>query len=114
MTLLTIYYVMAKSKIVEEYLDKLADDRKTNLVLGKNLRKARLKTRTPAGEVVTFTWLSYVTTLNSSSICRFEKGATGMAVATLVRLKDALGCSWDDLLEGCESEIVKTRKPRFK
>ena len=33
-----------------------------------------------------------------------------MTVATLVRLREAFGCSWDDLLKGCESNIVKERK----
>jgi hypothetical protein len=38
----------------------------------------------------------------------------GMTGANLVRLKDALGCSWDDLLEGCESMIVKERKAFYR
>ena len=102
---------MSKSQIKEEYLDKLADDRKVNRQLGKNLNKARLKSKTPNGELATFDWLSRITTLHHVSIRRFEQGVSGMTVASLVRLKDALGCSWGDLLEGCESEIVKARKP---
>jgi len=103
---------MSKSQNKEEYLDKVADDRRINLALGKNLRKARMKTKMPSKAVVSFDWLSQMTTLHHVSIRRFEKGETGMTVASLVRLKDALGCSWDDLLEGCESEVVKERKPR--
>jgi len=105
---------MSKSQNEEEYQDKLADDRKINLVLGQNLCKARENARTPKGWAVAFSWLSYVTTLHNSSIRRFEQGANGMTVANLVRLKEALGCSWNDLLDGCESELVKSRKPHLK
>jgi hypothetical protein len=101
---------MAKFQNNEEYLDKLADDRALNFALGKNLCKARLNAKTPGKETVTFEWLSKMTTLSHVSIRRFEKGASGMTVANLIRLKDALGCSWSDLLEGCESQIVKERK----
>ena len=58
--------------------------------------------------------MSSVTTLHHSSIRRFEAGECGMTVASLVRLKDALGCSWEDLLEGCASAIVKARKPHLR
>ena len=105
---------MAKPQNQEEYLDKKKDDRKVNLVLGSNLRKARLKAKTPGGETVTFKWLSDVTTLNHTSIRFYEKGESGMTVANLVRLRDALGCSWDDLLNGCESGVVKARRPRIR
>ena len=105
---------MLKFQNQEEYQDKLADDRKINLVLGQNLCKARENARTPKGWAVAFSWLSYVTTLHNVSIRRFEKGETGMTVANLVRLKDALGCSWDDLLEGCTSGVVKARKSRLR
>jgi len=105
---------MSKSQNEEEYQDKVLDDHKVGLALGKNLRKARTKARTPGGETVSFDWLSKVTTIHHVSIRRFEKGETGMTVANLVRLKDALGCSWDDLLEGCASGIVKSRRPRLR
>jgi len=108
------HFFMAKSQNTEERRDKLADDHKVNLQLGRNLRKARAKAKTPNKDAVTFEWLSQVTTLHHTSIRKFEKGASGMTVANLVRLKDALGCSWEDLLEGCESEIVKARKPRLR
>jgi len=102
---------MAKSQNNEEYLDRLNDDLNINRKLGDNLRKARLKAKTSGKkEPVTFEWLSNVTTLHHVSIRRFEKGESGMTVANLVRLRDALGCSWEDLLDGCESEIVKARK----
>ena len=48
------------------------------------------------------------------SIRRFEKGESGMTVATLARLKDALGCSWEDLLDGCGSKVVKERIVHFR
>jgi hypothetical protein len=35
-----------------------------------------------------------------------------MTVANLVRLRDALGCPWDDLLGGCASGMVKARRTR--
>jgi len=105
---------MAKSQNQEEYLDKIEDDRKINLTLGRNLYKARSKARTPSKEVVTFEWLAQMTALHGNSIRRFEKGESGMTVANLVRLKDALGCSWNDLLEGCESNVVKARRPRIR
>ena len=105
--------VMAKPQNDEEYLDKLDDDRRINSTFGRNLHKSRLKAKTPGKEAVTFEWLSNVTTLHHSSIRKFEKGESGMTVANLVRLKDALGCSWNDLLDGCESQIVKDRKRHF-
>ena len=105
---------MSKSQNEEEYQDKVADDRKISLSLGKNLHKTRLKAKTPKGETVSFDWLSDVTTIHHVSIRRFEKGNMGMTVANLVRLKDALGCSWGDLLDGCESGVVKDRKQRFR
>ena len=105
---------MSRSQNEEEYQDKVADDRKVSLTLGKNLNKARLKAKTPGGEVVTFDWLSKVTTVSHVSIRRFEKGDMGMTVANLVRLRDALDCSWDDLLVGCSSGIVKARRPRLR
>jgi len=103
---------MSKSHNEEEYQDKVADDQRINLAWGKNLHKARLKAKTPKGETVSFNWLSDVTTIHHVSIRRFEKGKSGMTVANLVRLKDALGCSWGDLLDGCVSEVVRERKPR--
>jgi len=105
---------MSKSHNEEEHQDKVADDRKINLVLGKNLHKARTKAKTSGGEAVTFEWLQKVTTIHHVSIRRFEKAETGMTVANLVRLKDALKCSWDDLLDGCTSEVVKARRPRLR
>jgi hypothetical protein len=105
---------MSKSQNEEEYLDKVADDRKVSLVLGKNLHKARMKAKLPDKRTVTFEWLAKVTTLHHVSIRRFEKGETGMTVANLVRLKDALGCSWDDLLDECESGVVKARKTHLR
>ena len=101
---------MSKSKNEEEYADKIADDRKVSVALGKNLHKARLNAKTRKGETVTFEWLSQMTTLHHVSIRRFEKGETGMTVASLVRLRDALGCTWADLLDGCASEVVKARR----
>ena len=38
----------------------------------------------------------------------------GMTVASLARLKDALGCSWDDLLDGCASRVVEERIAHFR
>jgi len=105
---------MSKFHNEEEYRDKVADDRQVNLVLGKNLHKARTQVKTPGGEAVTFEWLQNVTTIHHVSIRRFEKAETGMTVANLVRLKDALKCSWGDLLDGCASDIVKARRPRLR
>ena len=105
---------MARSQNTEEYADRLADDRQMNAKRGRNLRKARIAARTPGGEAVTFEWLSKVTTLHHGSIRRFEKGESGVTAASLVRLKDALGCSWDDLLDGCASGVVKARKAHLK
>ena len=105
---------MSKSQNEEEYQDKVADDCRINLALGKNLHKVRLKSKTPGREAVTFEWLAQMTTLHNASIRRFEKGEIGMTVANLVRLRDALGCSWEDLLDGCASEVVKARRPRIR
>ena len=101
---------MAKFQNQEEYQDRVAENRKVNLVLGNNLHAARLKAKTPGGEAVTFKWLSDVTTLHHNAIRFYEKGQSGMTVANLVRLKEALKCSWDDLLDGCESEVVRERR----
>jgi len=105
---------MARPQNDEEYGDKLADDRAVNVRLGKNLRTMRLKSKTPAGDSVTFEWLAKVTALHHGSIRRFEKGESGMTVATLARLKDALGCSWEALLDGCGSKVVKERIVHFR
>jgi len=105
---------MARLQDKDEYADRVDDDRKVFVAVGKNLHEARTKARTKGGEVVTFDWLSKVTTLHHSSIRRFEKGEVGMTVANLVRLKDALGCSWNDLLEGCASGIVKARRSHLR
>ena len=105
---------MSKPQNNEEYLDKLEDDCRINATLGNNLHKSRMKAKTLNKEAVSFEWLSNVTTLHHTSIRKFEKGESGMTVASLVRLKDALGCSWDDLLEGCESMIVKERKSFYR
>ena len=78
---------MARPQNDEEYGDKLADDRAVNVRLGKTLRIMRLKSKTPAGDPVTFEWLAKVTALHHGSIRRFEKGESGMTVATLARLK---------------------------
>ena len=107
-------WAMARPQNNEEYGDKLADDWAVNVRLGKNLRTMRLSAKTPAGEPVTFEWLAKVTALHHGSIRRFEKGESGMTVATLARLKDALGCSWKDLLEGCGSKVVKERIVHFR
>ena len=101
---------MVKFQNKDEYMDRVADDCQVNLVLGKNLHNARMQAKTPGGEAVTFEWLSKVTTIHHVSIRRFEKAETGMTVANLVRLRDAIGCSWDDLLKGCKSDVVKVRK----
>ena len=101
---------MGKTSIVEEYKDKLSEDAKISKILGANLRSLRLESETKDDKRITFPWLANLTALNRISIWRFEKGESGMTVATLVRLKEALGCSWDDLLKGCESKIVKKRK----
>ena len=108
------YRIMAKPQNETEYLDRISDDRKVNLQLGKNLHKARMSARTPGGGPVSFEWLAKVTAMHHGSIRRFEKGESGMTVASLVRLKDALRCSWGDLLEGCASTIVEERRRHFK
>ena len=105
---------MARPQNDDEYRDKLEDDRAVCLRLGKNLRKVRLAARTPGGAPVTFEWLAKVTAMHPGSIRRFEKGECGMTAASLVRLKDALGCSWDDLLDGCASQVVAARIVHFR
>ena len=105
---------MARQQNDDEYSDKLADDSAVSVRLGKNLRTMRLKSKTSAGDPVTFEWLAKVTALHHGSIRRFEKGESGMTVASLARLKDALGCSWDDLLDGCASRVVAERIAHFR
>jgi len=106
--------VMARPQNDEEYRDKLSDDRAVCVRLGRNLRRLRLATKTPGGTAVTFEWLAKVTAMHHGSIRRFEKGESGMTVASLAHLKDALGCSWDDLLDGCASRVVAERIAHFK
>ena len=101
---------MSNTSIKEEYQDKLCDDTEINKVLGANLRTTRKATKNQGGRGVAIIDLVSLTTLHRSAIWNFEHAKTGMTVATLVRLKDALGCSWGDLLDGCESKIVKERK----
>ena len=104
---------MGKSSIIEEYQDKLNEDVNTGVTIGKNLFRIRKSARTENGKDVSFAKLANLTALHHASLRRFEKGECGMTVATLIKLKEAFGCSWDDLLDGCESEIVKNRKKLF-
>ena len=101
---------MGKSNVSGEYQEKLREDAEVSKVVGVNLRRLRKATKTPEGKKITFDRLAKLTALNRLSIWRFECGRSGMTVATLVRLREALDCSWDDLLGGCESKIVKERK----
>ncbi|MCL2104046.1 MAG: helix-turn-helix transcriptional regulator [Kiritimatiellaeota bacterium] len=99
----------------EERADRERESDQVHGVLGKNLRNVINKARTPDGSAVSLTWLCKVTTLNRVSIWRLEKGdRSRMTITSLVRLKEALGCSWNDLLKGCESNIVKERKRYLK
>jgi len=101
---------MAKVKVVKEYDDKVREDADVAKILGANLRNLRKSSKTSSEWKISFNWLANLTALNRTSIWRFERGQSGMTVATLVRLKEAFDCSWDDLLKGCESNIVKERK----
>jgi len=101
---------MAKTKVRKEYEDKIREDSAVGKTLGGNLRRLRKSSKTSSGWTISFAWLANLTALNRTSIWRFERGQSGMTVATLVRLREAFGCSWDDLLKGCESNIVKERK----
>ena len=101
---------MGKTVINEEYQDKLREDAMVGEILGRNLCRIHKSAKTEDGKNVSFAKLANLTALHNVSLRRFEKGECGMTVATLVRLKEAFGCSWDDLLDGCSSEIVKSRK----
>ena len=106
-------FCMGKTAIKEEYQDKLREDARISKIVGKNLRHIHKSTKTENDTEISFPKLAMLTALHNVSLRRFEKGESGMTVATLVRLKEAFGCSWDDLLDGCESEIVKNRKKLF-
>ena len=101
---------MAKPTIKKEYKDKLRENTEIAKKLGANLRLLRKTAKTQEEWDVSIPWLAHLTALNYASLWRFEQGKSGMTVATLVRLKEAYGCTWDDLLNGCESKIVKERK----
>ena len=101
---------MGKTSIKEEYQDKLREDARISKIVGENLTRIRKSAKTENGRKISSVRLAMLTALNNVSLWRFEKGGCGMTVATLVRLKEAFGCTWDDLLNGCESEIVKNRK----
>ena len=101
---------MAKTSDNNEYKDKLRECAILNEIVGLNLRRLRESSKTNNGCDVSVPWLSHLTALSRASLWHFESGRSGMTVATLVRLKEAYGCTWDDLLDGCESKIVKERK----
>ena len=106
-------FYMGKTAIEEEYQDKLREDARISKIVGRNLRYVHKSSKMEGGKDVSLAKLAMLTALHNVSLWRFEKGTLGMTVATLVRLKEAFGCSWDDLLDGCESEIVKSRKKLF-
>ncbi|MCL1909948.1 MAG: helix-turn-helix domain-containing protein [Kiritimatiellaeota bacterium] len=101
---------MTRPAIKKEYEDKLREDAEIASIIGANLRLIRESSKTPEGCDISHAWLGNLTALSRVTMWQFEKGKCGMTVATLVRLKEAFGCSWDDLLGGCESNIVKERK----
>ena len=101
---------MSKTTSKKEYDDKLREDAEINKILSANLLRLRNESKTPGGKGMPFSLLAKLTALSRASIWNFENGKTGMTVATLVRLREAYGCTWDDLLGGCESNIVKERK----
>ena len=105
---------MARTHIEEEYRDRLAEDAEIQAALGHRLVRLRTLMKLKKDKKITFAWLAKITTLHHISLRRFEKGQCGMTVANLVRIKEALGCSWDDLLKDCHSLIVKERKRLFK
>ena len=80
-----------------------------------NMRKRRLRlsAKTPEGNKISLPCLANLVALSYTSLWQFENAKIGMTTATLTRLKEALGCSWNDLLDGCESRIVKERKRHF-
>ena len=79
-------------------------------MVGANLRRLRISAKQTGENKLTVERLARLTALNHSSIWRFETGDCGMTIATLARFKEAFDCSWDDLLKGCDSKIVKQRK----
>ena len=101
---------MSNISIKEEHQDKLLDDTKIYQNLGQNVRSLRNALKNNSKKKLTIVQLASITALSRVAIWNFEHAKTGMTVVTLVRLKDALGCSWGDLLDGCESKIVKERK----
>ena len=101
---------MPSSNIKEEREDRKKEDSILSGIVGENLKRLRKNAKTQNGQALTIELLSRLTVLSHSAIWRFESGDCGMTVATLVRVREALGCSWDDLLKGCESNIVKERK----
>ena len=101
---------MANSSIKEERDDRKREDTCISKIVGENLQRLRKTSKMDDGRKLTIDQLCRMTVLHFSSIWRFESGDCGMTVATLVRLKEAFGCTWDDLLKGCESNIVKERK----
>ena len=77
-------------------------------LFGGYLRRARI------AREMTQEALSEKADLHIRVLQKMEAGETNILLTTLIRLRDALGCTWDDLLEGCESEVVKARKPLLR
>ena len=59
---------------------------------GANLRRARV-TRKVTQEV-----LSEKADLSTRNVQKIEAGQTNVLITTAMRLKEALGCSWDELM----------------
>jgi len=62
-------------------------------VLGANLRRERMRRN------VTQEKLAELADLNIRTLQKIEAGETNILVTTAVRLRRALGCAWEELLQ---------------
>jgi len=85
-------------------MDFFGDKKQLMKLFGSNLRRARMK-RSITQEV-----LSGKADLNIRSLQRMEAGEMNIVITTFVRLKQVLGCSWDELLAKPQSDTGKSNK----
>ena len=83
-------------------MDFFCDKKHLMKLFGDNLRRARMK-RSITQEV-----LSGKADLNIRSLQRMEAGEMNILITTFVRLKQVLGCSWDELIANPQSGAEKT------
>lgn len=73
-------------------------------VFGQNLRKARM------ARGLTLEVVSERAGINIRTLQRFEAGSSNVLITTAMRLKEAIDCSWSELMEGYDKDSSKSSR----